>query len=68
MKHYDYVFDIEYGYHIILDDELTLEKIWFEEGDILQVCKTPSGKVMLRKVDPVTKFTLGFPRFDDEDK
>jgi len=61
MKHIDYVLDIEYGRHIILDEELPLEKIQFKEGDILQVCKTESGAVMLKKVDPLTKFTLGFP-------
>jgi hypothetical protein len=65
MKHIDYWIDIEYGQYIILDDELPLEKIKFEEGDLLQVCKTTSGAVMLKKVDPLTKFTLGFPRLDD---
>ena len=68
MKHYDYVIDIEYGYYLILDPELTLEKIQFAEGDLLQVCKTPEGHAMLKKVDPLTKFTLGFPRVDDGDK
>ena len=62
MKHYDYVIDIEYGCYLILDPDLPLEKIQFEEGDILQVCKTPEGNVMLKKIDPLTKFTLGFPR------
>jgi hypothetical protein len=61
MKHIDYTIDIEYGQYIILDEELPLEKIRFEEGDLLQVCKTPDGHVMLKKVDPLTKFTLGFP-------
>jgi len=65
MLHYDYTIDIEYGHYIILDKELPLEKIQFEEGDIMQVCKTPDGHVMLKKVDPLTKFTLGFPRVDD---
>ena len=68
MRHFDYVIDIEYGQHIILDEELPLEKIQFKEGDLLQVCKTPKGHVMLKKVDPLTKFTLGFPRLDDEGK
>jgi hypothetical protein len=68
MRHFDYVIDIEYGQHIILDEELPLEKIQFKEGDLLQVCKTKSGAVMLKKVDSLTRFTLGFPRLDDEGK
>ena len=61
MKHYDYVIDIEYGCYLILDPELPLEKIRFNEGDILQVCKTPEGHVMLKKVDPIEQFVMGFP-------
>ena len=61
MLHLDYQLDIEYGQYIILDEELTLEKIQFKEGDILQVCKTPSGKVMLKKLDPIVQFAMGFP-------
>jgi hypothetical protein len=61
MKHYDYVLDIEYGRYLILDPELPLEKIRFKEGDILQVCKTATGAVMLRKVDPIEQFAMGFP-------
>ena len=60
MKHYDYVIDIEYGCYLILDPELLLEKIKFKEGDILQVCKTPEGHVMLKKVDPIVQFTMGY--------
>ena len=60
MKHYDYVIDIEYGCYLILDPELLLEKIKFKEGDILQVCKTPEGHVMLKKVDPRVQFTMGY--------
>ena len=61
MKHFDYVIDIEYGCYLILDPELPLEKIRFKEGDILQVCKTPEGHVMLKKVDPIEQFVMGFP-------
>jgi hypothetical protein len=61
MKHIDYTLDIEYGRYIILDEELPLEKIQFKEGDILQVCKTATGAVMLRKVDPIEQFAMGFP-------
>jgi len=60
MKHIDYTIDIEYGQYIILDEELPLEKIRFKEGDMLQVCKTASGAVMLKKVDPVVAFTQGY--------
>ena len=60
MKHIDYTIDIEYGQYIILDEELPLEKIRFKEGDFLQVCKTASGAVMLRKVDPVVAFAQGY--------
>jgi hypothetical protein len=60
MLHIDYTIDIEYGQYIILDEELPLEKIQFKEGDLLQVCKTAEGKVMLKKVDPLVAFTYGY--------
>jgi hypothetical protein len=66
MLHYDYHIDINYGHSIILDEELTFEKIQFQEGDLFQVCRSASGCVMLKKVDPVTKFTLGFPVDNDQ--
>jgi hypothetical protein len=66
MQHWDYTLDIEYGHYIILDKELPLEKIQFKEGDILEVCKTPDGCAMFRIVDPIVKFTLGFPRIDND--
>ena len=60
MLHLDYQLDIKYGQYIILDEELTLEKIQFREGDYLQVCKTDKGQVILKKVDPVVAFTQGY--------
>ena len=60
MLHLDYQLEIEYGQYIILDEELTLEKIQFNEGELLQVCKTDAGRVMLRKVDPVVAFVQGY--------
>jgi hypothetical protein len=64
MLHMDYTMDIEYGRWIILDEELTLERLRFKEGDLLEVSETKTGCVMLRKVDPVTRFTLGYPKVD----
>jgi hypothetical protein len=62
MLHFDYNIDIEYGRYIKLDPELPASRIKFQEGDLLQVCELEGGQVMLRKVDPITKFTLGFPQ------
>ena len=44
----------------MLDEELPLSKIKFKEGDLLQVCQTEEGRVILRKVDPVVAFTQGY--------
>ena len=66
MLHYDYTIDINYGHSFILDEELTFDRIRFQEGDLLQVCQSPTGRVMLLKVDPVTKFTMGFPVDKDQ--
>jgi len=66
MLHYDYTLDIEYGRYIMLDAELTLEKIRFQEGSYLQVCKTPSGQVILKTVDPILAFAEGLPNRSQE--
>ena len=59
MKYFDYVFDIE-PTRIIFDEELTLGKCGFKDGDMFQVCTGPQGTVILQKVDPVVAFTQGY--------
>ena len=68
MLHFDYTIDIEYGHYIKLDPELPASKVKFRDGDLLQVCELDNGQVMLKKVDRVTKFTLGFPVDTTENK
>ena len=55
----DYHLDIERGRYIILDNEITKDKLGLKEGEMLQVCQTEMG-VMLKRIDPVVAFANGF--------
>ena len=58
MKHYDYNWDL-YPNYLILDNELPIDKLGWQEGDVFRF-ETYKGVRMLKKVDPIEKFTRGY--------
>ena len=54
MKYYDYDWDLE-PHRIILDAELNVDKLGWQNGDYFQV-KNVNGRAMLVKVDSLVKF------------
>jgi hypothetical protein len=44
---------------LVLDKEITLEKLEWRSGDLFQV-RNVDGRVELIKVDPVVKFIKGY--------
>ena len=61
MLYLDYTLDISRN-AILLDSELTIDRLnGVTIGDVYQVCQTQSGRVVLRRVDPVEAFAKGLP-------
>jgi hypothetical protein len=58
MRYLDYTWDLE-PEGIILDEELNLERLGWEDGDIFRFVNV-NGKYGLRKIDPIEKFARGF--------
>ena len=58
MRHFDYSWDL-YPNYLLLDRELNLDKLGWKEGDIFR-SETFNGQPMLKKIDPVEKFTRGY--------
>ena len=59
MFYLDYTWDLSPS-GITLDKELNTNKhLGWEEGDFFQLVTLPSGRKMLRKVDPVVVFSAG---------
>jgi hypothetical protein len=54
MLYFDYTFDLAPN-HIILDDEINIDKLGWKAGDYFRVVNN-NGRVMLEKVDPLVKF------------
>jgi hypothetical protein len=44
---------------IVPDKELNTDRLEWNTGDLWQVVDTSDGRKILKKVDPVVKFTLG---------
>jgi len=59
MIHYDYIWDL-YPNYLKLDEELPVDKLGWHEGDLFQLVTTDSGARLLKKVDPLEKFTRGY--------
>lgn len=56
MIYCDYTWDLYPG-GILLDEELNTDKhLSWREGDYFQLVTLPSGRQMLKKVDPLIKF------------
>jgi hypothetical protein len=58
MKYFDYDLDLSEE-RIVLDQEITLEKLGWRKGDHFEV-KEQNGQVELVKVDPLLKFIKGY--------
>jgi hypothetical protein len=58
MRYLDYTWDLE-PEGIILDEELNLERLGWEDGDIFRFVNV-NGKASLLKINPVEKFVRGF--------
>jgi hypothetical protein len=54
MLYFDYTFDLAPD-HIILDDEINIDKLGWKAGDYFRVTNV-NGKIKLEKVDPLVKF------------
>jgi anaerobic selenocysteine-containing dehydrogenase len=54
MRYFDYNWDLSEN-RIILDEELDLDKLGWNNGDYFQVTNV-NGRAMLVKVDPLVKF------------
>lgn len=58
MKYVDYDLDLSKE-RIVLDKEITLQKLEWHTGDYFEV-KEQDGQVELVRVDPVVKFVKGY--------
>ena len=58
MRYIDYTWDLESD-RIILDEELNLERLGWEDGDMFNFVKI-NGNGCLVKMDPIEKFARGF--------
>jgi len=58
MRYIDYTWDLEPG-AIMFDEELNIDGLGWEEGDIFKLVKV-NGKASLLKINPVEKFVRGF--------
>jgi hypothetical protein len=58
MLYYDYTWDLSND-RIILDEDLDVYKIGWQEGDLFKFTDV-DGKRQLIKVDPVEKFVRGY--------
>ena len=54
MIHYDYTWDL-YPNYILLDDELPIDRLGWQEGDYFKIKKF-NGRTMIAKVDPLISF------------
>ena len=54
MRYFDYNWDLSEN-RIILDEELDLDRLGWNNGDYFQVTNV-NGRAMLIKVDPLVKF------------
>jgi hypothetical protein len=57
MRYYDYDWDLSEN-RIILDKELTLDKLGWQAGDLFKVTNI-NGQAQLIKIDPLEKFIRG---------
>jgi hypothetical protein len=55
MLHYDYNWDL-YPNYLKLDDELNIDRLGWQEGDLFKLEVTADGTRLLKKVDPLVKF------------
>jgi len=58
MFHYDYAWDLFPNY-LLLDDELPTNHLGWKHGDLFRF-EEVDGTRMLKKVDPIEKFTRGY--------
>jgi hypothetical protein len=58
MKYVDYDLDLSKE-RIVLDKEITLQKLEWNKGDYFEV-REENGQVKLVRVDPVVKFVKGY--------
>ena len=59
MKNYDYEWDL-YPNYLKLDNELNVDRLGWNEGDIFRLVTTENGTRLLKKIDPIEKFARGF--------
>ena len=59
MKYYDYIWELFPNY-LKLDTELNTTALGWKEGDIFKLVSTEDGTQLLKKIDPVEKFTRGY--------
>lgn len=59
MRYIDYSWDLE-PERILFDEELDIEKLGWELGDLFKVEVTDSGRKVLRKVPVLEQFVRGY--------
>jgi hypothetical protein len=59
MRYYDYEWDLE-PQSIVFDRELDTDKLGWQKGDLFRLVVEEDGRTVLRKIDPLEKFTRGF--------
>lgn len=57
MRYFDFEWDLSSA-GIILDDEINLAKLQWQEGDIFMLERLSTGKMILKKKTGVEKFML----------
>jgi hypothetical protein len=58
MIHFDYTWDLFPNY-LKLDDELPVKHLGWKHGDLFRF-EEVDGQRLLKKVDPIEKFTRGY--------
>jgi len=59
MQYFDYEWDL-YPNYLKLDNELNVDRLGWNEGDIFRLVTTKNGTRLLKKIDPIEKFARGF--------
>lgn len=64
MLYVDYNFDLDRN-HIILDEEINIDRLGWKAGDFFKVVNR-NGKTMLIRVDPVVAFVQGYSKGEQD--
>ena len=59
LKYYDYDWEL-YPNYLKLDNELNTNALGWKEGDVFKLVITECGTRLLKKIEPIEKFTRGY--------